>query len=90
MQRWMTMGLIVGVMTATSMAYAATPPVSAPANQVVYKKKTVIDLTGVVIEGQLTKPEGAYVVNRRVSEFSTLIKLRKNFLPELSASADLL
>lgn len=79
--------MVVGVVLCAS--WAGDAMAAAPGkDRVVYKKKTVIDLTGVMIEGQLTKPEGAYVVNRRVSQFSALIKLRKNFLPELTASAD--
>jgi hypothetical protein len=71
----------------------AAPFVSAeePSNvKVVYEKKTVIDLTGAVIEGELTKPEGSYIVNRKVSRFSHLIRVRENFVPELLASPDAL
>lgn len=60
----------------------------ASGDKVVYKKKTVIDLTGAVIEGELTRPEGSYIVNRKVSRFSSLITLRENFVPELLASPD--
>ena len=63
---------------------------AAPGDKVVYKKKTIIDLSGAVIEGELTKPEGSYIVNRKVSRFSSLIKLRENFVPELLASPDML
>lgn len=68
----------------------AAAPASAAPDTVVYKKHTVIDLTGVIIEGDLTKPEGSYIVNRKVSRFSNLIKVRENFIPELLASPDLL
>lgn len=57
-------------------------------DKVVYKKKTMIDLTGSIIEGELTKPEGSYIVNRKVSRFSTLITTRENYVPELLASPD--
>ncbi len=56
--------------------------------KVVYKKKTVIDFNDVTLEGELTKPEGSYVLNRKKTKFSSLIKLRDNFLPELQKSAD--
>jgi len=59
-----------------------------PGDKVVYKKKTVIDLTGATIEGELTKPEGSYVVARKVSRFSNLITLRENFVPEILVSTD--
>lgn len=70
-------------------AAAAAKPAD-KADTVVYKKRTLIDLSGAVIEGELTKPEGSYIVNRKVSQFSSLIKLRENFLPELMASPDML
>ena len=67
-----------------------TKPVAAAVAdvKVVYEKKTVIDLSGAVIEGELTKPEGSYIVNRKVSRFSSLIKVREHFLPELLSSAE--
>ena len=66
---------------------AAAPPAAAP-DKVVYRKHTVLDLTGMLIEGDLTKPSGSYIVDRKVSRFSTLVKLRENFIPELLASPD--
>lgn len=69
----------------------AAPATAAGGHEtVVYEKKTVIDLSGAVIEGELTKPEGSYIVNRKVSKFSSLIKVRENFVPELLASPDML
>ena len=57
-------------------------------DRVSYKKRTVIDLSGAVIEGELTKPEGSYIVNRKLSRFSTLIQVRMHFLTELEDSAN--
>lgn len=54
--------------------------------RVVFKKRTIIDFTGALIEGDLIKPEGSYVVSRKVSRFSSLIRVRENYLPELIAS----
>lgn len=68
-------------LTAITLAQSATPK-----ERVVYKKRTVIDFTGALIEGDLIKPEGAYVVSRKASRFSSLIRVRENFLPELIAS----
>ena len=55
-------------------------------DKVVYKKRTVIDLSAAVIEGELTRPEGSYIVNRKLSKFSNLIQDRQNFVPELLSS----
>lgn len=57
-------------------------------DRTVYKKKTVIDFTDVAVEGELTKPEGSYVLNRKQTDFQSLIKVRENFAPELQKSVD--
>jgi hypothetical protein len=57
-------------------------------DRTVYRKKTVIDFTDVAVEGELTKPEGSYVLNRKKTDFQSLIKVRENFDPELQKSAD--
>ena len=56
------------------------------ADKTVYSKKTVIDFSDVSIEGELTKPEGSYIKNRKKTRFRNLIELRGNFRPELSRS----
>lgn len=58
------------------------------ADRTIYKKKTVIDFTDVAVEGELTKPEGSYVLNRKRTDFQSLIKVRENFAPELQKSVD--
>ncbi|MGI5860685.1 MAG: hypothetical protein ACOX6T_01360 [Myxococcales bacterium] len=58
------------------------------ADKTVYKKKTVIDFNDVTLEGELTKPEGSYLLNRKKTRFGSLIKLRNDFLPELQKSVD--
>ena len=55
-------------------------------DKTVYSRKTVIDLSGATIEGELTKPEGSYIVNRKLSKFSTLIQARGDYVPELLTS----
>jgi hypothetical protein len=57
-------------------------------DKTVFKKKTVIDFTDVAVEGELTKPEGSYVLNRKKTNFKSLIKVRDNFNPELQKSVD--
>ncbi len=57
-------------------------------DKVVVRKRTVIDFSDVTVEGELTKPEGSYLLNRNKTRFQSLIKLRKDFNPELQKSAD--
>lgn len=57
-------------------------------DKVVVRKKTTIDFTDMAVEGELTKPEGSYVLNRKKTDFQTLIRVRDNFNPELQKSVD--
>ena len=57
-------------------------------DKVVVRKRTVVDFNDVTVEGELTKPEGSYVLNRNRTRFKSLIRLRDNFNPELQKSAD--
>ena len=56
-------------------------------DRVVYQKKTLIDFSDVLISGELMKPDGAYVKNRKNTRFDALIELRSNFRAELMKTA---
>ena len=43
---------------------------------VTYKKRTEIDFEGVDISGELVKPQGALLLDRKRASFNPLIKLR--------------
>lgn len=75
------------VWLSAGVAYAEGKVVQ-EADKTVYRKKTVIDFTDVAVEGELTKPEGTYTLSKKKTRFSTLIKLRSNFEPELQKSVD--
>ena len=51
-----------------------------------YKKRTEIDFESLDIEGELVKPQGALLLERRRANFNPLIKLRQNFTPEINQS----
>ena len=70
-----------------ALTLGASVALAQAGDSVAYKKRTVIDFTDVTIEGELTKPEGSYIVNRKFSKFSSLIKLRENYVFELLSSA---
>jgi len=54
----------------------------------VVRKKAVVDFTDVTVDGELTRPEGSYVLNKKRTRFNSLIKVRDNFVPELQKSVD--
>lgn len=55
-----------------------------------YRKKTVIDFEDVMLEGQIKKPSGSFLMDRSKRSFNSLIRLKKNFNKELVKSVDLL
>ena len=57
-----------------------------PNPQVVYKQKTEIDFEGLEIEGELLKPHGAIVQERKGAAFNPLIQLRTDFSQEIKMS----
>lgn len=88
MKRFMVAALLsVGILGVSGVAQAQDTVIQ-EADKVVYKKKTVVDFNDVTLEGELTKPEGAYSMSRKRTSFSSLINMRDNFLPELQKSVD--
>lgn len=57
-----------------------------PTPQVVYKQETEIDFEGLEIEGELLKPHGAIVQERKGAAFNPLIQLRTDFNQEMTQS----
>lgn len=78
------------IITALVFAAVLTPmslgaqEVQQESDRVSFKKRTVIDFSDVTIEGELTKPEGSYLVNRKKTRFKNLIEVRAHFRPELN------
>jgi len=56
--------------------------------KVVYKERTEIDFEGVEIAGELVKPQGALLLDRKRANFNPLIKLRTDFDDEMEKSVD--
>ena len=55
-------------------------------DRIVYKQRTEIDFDGVDIQGELVKPAGTLLLDRRAASFNPLIKLRENWNPEIKES----
>lgn len=88
MKRFWIAAVAATAILGTSGAALAQDRVIQEEDRVVYKKKTVVDFNDVTLEGELTKPEGTYGMARKKANFSSLIKMRENFLPELQKSVD--
>jgi hypothetical protein len=53
---------------------------------VIYQKKTVINFDEDTIDGDLTKPDAAYVESRKRVRHSNLIRIREDFREKVLAS----
>ena len=47
--------------------------------KVVYKQRTEIDFEGVEVDGELVRPQGALLLDRKRAQFNSMIKLRTDF-----------
>ena len=84
-------GILSAIVLATSVMVASSAMAQdaiQESDKTVFKKKTIIDFSDVTIQGELTKPEGSYLLNRKKTKFNSLLKIRGNFLPELFNSID--
>jgi hypothetical protein len=56
--------------------------------RVQYKAKTEIDFEGLDVAGELVKPAGALLLDRKKASFNPLIRLRTDFNEEMKESVD--
>ena len=54
--------------------------------KVKYQKETVIDFEGLEIEGELVRPQGNLILERKRANFNPLIRLRDTFDDEIKQS----
>ena len=86
----------MSIFTRTALAFVfAAGAISAPAfaqeegeRKIQYKKRTEIDFEGVEVAGELVKPQGALLLDRKRANFNPLIKLREDFNEEMEQSVD--
>src|SRR5215831_18940649 len=96
--------LIIGLALFGGMALAAAPSAvfaqdgakAAPAaaaggggdDNVQYKAKTVYDFEDDTVEGDLQRPDGELISSQKKAEHSSLIEIRKDFIPEMLKSLE--
>lgn len=51
-----------------------------------YKKRTEIDFEALDISGEMIKPQGSVIIERKKAEFNPLIRIRTDFNQEMSDS----
>lgn len=86
---------VIGSLTfvgAAGRALAADPPAAGGADKAAaggddanttYKAKTVYDFEDDTVEGNLQRPDGELVSAQKKAEHSSLIEIRKDFIPEM-------
>jgi len=75
--------IVFAVLGLSGSAFAQNKGAAAPAGKV-----KVYDFSGDTIEGDLIKPEGSTVDARDFAKHSSLIRIRKDFIPEIIKSAE--
>ena len=55
--------------------------------KVKYQKETVIDFEGLELEGELVRPQGNLILERKRANFNPLIRLRQDFDAEMQQSS---
>jgi len=71
-----------------AVAFAAPAMAQDEGDNVRYKKKTEIDFEDVGVDGELKKPHGAYLLDKRQSTFNPLIRLKEDFNDEMIESVN--
>jgi hypothetical protein len=84
----LTLGLLVAM---PALAQEEPPAAEVDADSgrsIKYKERTEIDFEGVDVTGELVKPQGTLLLDRRKANFNPLIKLRENWNEEMKQSVD--
>ena len=70
----------------SGIAYADDTKEEEP--KVIYKERTEIDFEGVEVAGELVRPQGTLILDRKKAQFNSMIKLRTDFDNEIDKSVD--
>jgi hypothetical protein len=80
---------LVGASSGKVFAQAAKGEGAAAGDDnVQYKAKTVYDFEDDTVEGDLQRPDGELVNSLKKTEHSSLIEIRKDFIPEMLKSLE--
>jgi hypothetical protein len=78
--------ILLTLLITPSLAMADDEKAEEP--KVVYKAKTEIDFEGVEVQGELVRPQGSLLLERKRAQFNSMIKLRTDFDDEMDKSVD--
>jgi hypothetical protein len=79
---------LLGILGISGPAFAQDKPAAGGDDNVQYKAKTVYDFEDDMVEGDLQRPDGELVNSLKKTEHSSLIEIRKDFIPEMLKSLE--
>jgi len=56
-------------------------------DKIIYKKNTIINFDGSIVDGELIKPKGGFIQSRGRAKFNSLIRYRKDFVDKMIKQA---
>lgn len=80
--------LLLALPFASTAAFAQDETDAESGRSIKYKEKTEIDFEDVDVNGELVKPSGQLLLDRKRASFNPLIRLRQDFNDEMKASVD--
>ena len=80
----------VGLFLLLSFMFVSAQETDEVGRLIKYREKTVIDFEDVMLEGQIKKPSGSFLMDRSKTKFDSMINLKQDFNKELVKSVDLL
>ena len=80
--------LVLVAFTTFGASSALAQEVDDSDRKIVYKARTEIDFEGVDVAGELVKPQGALLLDRKKGSFNPLIRLREEFNVEMENSVN--
>jgi len=84
----LTLTALLGLLGVSGNAFAQAKAGGDGADDTKYKAKTVYDFEDDMVEGDLQRPDGELVNSLKKTEHSSLIEIRKDFIPEMLKSLE--
>ena len=84
----LTLGASQSASAADEKAAAAAGAAAGGDENTTYKAKTVYDFEDDMVEGDLQRPDGELINALKKTEHSSLIEIRKDFIPEMLKSLE--
>ena len=82
------LGVLLGTLGVSGVVLAQAKPGGGGDDNTTYKAKTVYDFEDDMVEGDLQRPDGELVNSLKKTDHSSLIEIRKDFIPEMLKSLE--